>query len=160
MGGKFKYLLLFVFLLGWFSSSSYSYLDFAEKPYSAFSNEISSPSDWIKQDSIKIYDDKIIINIKNASWAQFADTNSMDPVLDQGANSIQLTPKNPSDLAIGDIISYKAGFIKGTVVHRIIEINFDEEGWYAITKGDNNRVQDPDKVRFSQIKHVLVGVLY
>jgi hypothetical protein len=158
---KFRYLalILIVFVLGWFSSVVYSYLDFSEKPF-GFSNEVFSPSDWIKQDQIKVLDDKIVISIENATWAQFADTNSMDPVLDIGANSLQLKPSSCDELKVGDIISYHAGFIKGVVVHRIVSIGEDEEGWYAITKGDNNRNEDPEKVRFSQVKGVLVGVLY
>jgi hypothetical protein len=39
-------------------------------------------------------------------------------------------------------------------------MGYDKEGWYAVTKGDNTGMNDPDKVRFEQIKFVLVGVLY
>ena len=34
------------------------------------------------------------------------------------------------------------------------------EGIYFILKGDNNPEQDPGRVRFKQIKRVLIGVIY
>ena len=51
-------------------------------------------------------------------------------------------------------------YLKEGVIHRIAEISNDEQGWYAIVKGDNNEAPDPERVRFEQIKKVLVGVLY
>ena len=48
----------------------------------------------------------------------------------------------------------------GFIGHRIISIGNDEEGTYYIMKGDNNQVQDPYKVRFSNIKYILIGVFY
>ena len=37
---------------------------------------------------------------------------------------------------------------------------FDNEGWYAITKGDNNVVEDNWKVRFEQIEGIVIGIIY
>lgn len=160
----YKYILVTVviFSLGWISADAYgiiSSLNF-EKPLSITDNELASPSNWVKEDQITIYNDYVKINIKNASWARFADTNSMDPLLDKDSNSIKITPKDPSDLQAGDIISYKAEFTTGMVIHRITKIDYDEEGWYATAKGDNNRYNDPDKIRFNQITGVLVGIIY
>ena len=50
--------------------------------------EISSPSDWVKENQIKVYPDSVILNIPQSSWASFTDTNSMDPFIDAGANAI------------------------------------------------------------------------
>ena len=42
----------------------------------------------------------------------------------------------------------------------IVDIKEDPDGVYFVTKGDNNNAVDPQKVRFSQIKGVVVAVLY
>ena len=69
-----------------------------------------------------------------------------------------LLPKNESELSIGDIISYKLG--KNVIVHRIMTIEYDTTGWYTLTKGDNNKIVDPDKVRFEQIEGKIVVLIY
>lgn len=119
-----------------------------------------SPHDWIKMDEILVYHDKVIINIDNPEWALFTDTKSMDPVIDSYANAIEIIPKSESDIHVGDIVAYKSKYADGTITHRVIEISEDSKGWYAILKGDNNEKPDPGKVRFDQIKRVVVGILY
>ena len=127
-------------------------------PHSDTSIEQKSPSDWIAQENIHILENNVVIDITDPQWAVFTDTNSMDPVLDQGAHGIQVVPGSPDDLEIGDIISFTS--TQGIIIHRIIDIGHDDQGWYAITKGDNNAVADPGKLRFSQVHRVLVGILY
>ena len=61
---------------------------------------------------------------------------------------------------IGDIIAYKANWVNGIVIHRIISKSIDKEGVFYTTKGDNSQINDPQKVRCSEIKNKLVGVLY
>ncbi len=150
---------MLVFLLGWLSNSAFSYINDAQLPYSKVTDKLS-PNDHIKQDQIKANSDIIIINVKDAYVAGFADSNSMDPLLDASSNGIEVIPKNPEQLSIGDIIAYEATWTSGIVIHRIIFISNDEQGWYAITKGDNNQVEDPEKVRFTQVKYLLIGILY
>ena len=84
----------------------------------------------------------------------------MDPFIDAEANSFEIKPGNESDIKVGDIISYKPSDYSGMIVHRVIKIGMDEQGWYATVKGDNLKSPDPDKVRFSQINGVLVGIIY
>ncbi len=119
-----------------------------------------SPSDHITKDKIHVYEDKIIINISNAIWSEFADTNSMDPLLDVTANGIEIRPKSAEQISVGDIISYKSDKLGGVVIHRVIEKGEDEKGTYFVVKGDNNPVSDPEKVRFDQVQGILVGVIY
>jgi hypothetical protein len=141
-----------------FSSSSTP-----EKPeayYKESTFEKASPSDWIKESQIKVYDDKVIIEIKNAEWAKFTDTNSMDPILDKDTNAIEIVPRSYRDINIGDIVSYEINGVQGIIIHRVIETGFDEKGWFAITKGDNLESTDPFKIRFSNIKRVVVAVIY
>lgn len=115
------------------------------------------PQDRITEDMIEIYSDKIIIKVQDASISEYADTNSMLPIIDKGANGIRIQPKSENDIKVGDIISFESEY--GLIVHRVVEISEDDEGKYFITKGDNNAFSD-GKVRFEQIKYVTVGVLY
>jgi hypothetical protein len=119
-----------------------------------------SPQDRIAEENIRVEKDRVIINVPNAVWARFTDTKSMDPVLDVGANAIQIIPKDPSEIFPGDIVSYQSRYADGIIIHRVIEIGYDEEGWYAIMKGDNNPRPDPGKIRFSQVRRVLVAIIY
>ena len=111
-----------------------------------------------KQDQIKVYDDKIIIDVQGAQWANFADTNSMDPFLDEGSNALQLVPTSAEDIHVGDIVSYKKG--DSRIIHRVIYIGEDEDGTYFVLKGDNNPTSDPGKIRFEQIDRILFAIIY
>ena len=129
---------------------------FATQP----SYDIASPHDRISEDKIHVYEDKIVIDVQGASWATYADTNSMDPVLDKGVNGIEIKPQGEDDLHIGDIVAYEPDKFRGLVIHRIVNIQEDEEGKYFTLQGDNNQNTDPEKVRFNQIQWVLIGVIY
>lgn len=119
-----------------------------------------SPSDWIKEDQIKVYKDRIVIEVDDAIWARFADTGSMDPVLDAGTNGLEIKIDDPSKLRIGDIVSYKSTLTEGIIIHRIVFIGEDKDGRYFVMKGDNLPSNDPEKVRDEQLQYVLVGLLY
>lgn len=120
--------------------------------------EIANPKDRIPESDIFVYSDHVVLNIKNAQWSKFTDTNSMDPVIDAGANALHIVPQYPEDIQIGDIISYESEY--GIIIHRVKQIGYDQDGWYAIAKGDNNPTDDPFRVRFNQIKRVVVGIIY
>lgn len=128
-----------------------------ENPENDASSERYSPYDWIKEEQIKVYHDKIVVEVPNAKWAKFSDTNSMDPVFDKEANVLQIVPEKTSDIHLGDIISYNTE--EGAVIHRVVEIGYDGD-WYAVTKGDNNKNQDKERVRFKDISKVVVGIIY
>ncbi len=122
--------------------------------------ERASPGDRISEDQIQVLKDKVVLDIPNAQWSTFTNTNSMDPVLDKGANAIQIAPASASEIAVGDIVSYDNVQASGTVIHRVIETGTDDKGWFAIVKGDNNPYKDAEKVRFSQIRRVVVAIVY
>ncbi|MEA3429932.1 MAG: signal peptidase I [Nanoarchaeota archaeon] len=158
---KIAIITILIFIFSILVGNVYSqYSGEYEKPSSIIKAEKISPYDHISQDQIKVYNDKIIITIDNATWARFTDTNSMDPIIDIGANSIEIKPKSINQVHIGDIISYKSNFMDGIIIHRVIDIGEDKEGAYFYTKGDNNLIRDPEKVRFEQIHGIVVGVLY
>ncbi|MEK6867463.1 MAG: signal peptidase I [Nanoarchaeota archaeon] len=122
------------------------------------SAEIMSPEDHITEEQIKVYDDRVVLDVDDPIWSSFTDTNSMDPLLDVGANGIEIKPQFEDDISVGDVISYKSG--NGVVIHRVIEIGTDEEGTYYIVKGDNNPIADKEKIRFEDIQGILIAVVY
>ena len=129
-----------------------------QQPSVYTSQERYSPQDRISTDQISVMSDKVILQIEKPMWAGFADTNSMDPFIDAGANSIEVKPSNALDIKEGDVISYYLG--EDILVHRVIMVGEDSEGIFYIVKGDNNSRPDPDPVRFEQVHGVLVAVIY
>ncbi|MFT4304053.1 MAG: signal peptidase I [Candidatus Woesearchaeota archaeon] len=161
---KHLILVIIIFSLGWLSNDLVS--DFnLERPSTitgqtvlAYGIDRPSPSDIIPESKIHVLSDRIIIEVDNPQWARFTNTKSMDPVLDVGANALQIVPTSTEQIHVGDIISFKTR--SGVIIHRVIEIGEDEDGWYAITKGDNNPFPDPGKVRFKDVTKLLFGVIY
>ena len=84
----------------------------------------------------------------------------MDPLIDEGTTTIEITPKYASEIKVGDIIAYDMEGYDYAFVHRVIKIGNDKDGIYFTTKGDNFWQEDPDKVRFSQVEGIVVGILY
>ncbi|MCX6709821.1 MAG: hypothetical protein NTV63_02595 [Candidatus Woesearchaeota archaeon] len=119
-----------------------------------------APADRISESQIYVFNDKIIINLKNAEWASFTPTHSMEPVLNENSNAIEIVPVSEDEIKIGDIISYESEYAEGTIIHRVAKIGNDENGWYCIAKGDNNPSEDPGRIRFSQIRRVVVAIIY
>jgi hypothetical protein len=131
-----------------------------EQLFSDRAPEVASPCSRIKASQILVTQEKVEIDFKDAEWAMFTDTNSMDPVLDADSYAIEYVPKSETELCVGDIASYSPKNADGVIIHRIVEIGSDSGGWYALFKGDNLPYKDPEKVRFSQIRRVVVGILY
>ena len=106
-----------------------------------------------------VFDEYAIINVSGLSFAQYEDTNSMDPFLDSECNGLEIVPKE-EDLDVGDIVAYRSTKVDGLIVHRIVGTGFDQNnGEYYILKGDNNSRPDPEQVSFNQIEFLLVGVI-
>jgi len=147
-------LLVIIFMSG------FSLINISQEPFSISAKEIDSPYNRINEDQIEIYNNKVIINIKDPEYARFTNTNSMDPVLDETANAIEIIPKSEEDIHLGDVVSYKSKLVNSVIIHRIIKISRDEKGTYYTLKGDNNKLPDPEKVRFNQIERVVVAIIY
>jgi len=154
---KYSFIFLLGILIGLQISNSGPINSALEFAHAQSSENKESPSNWINEDRIKVYNDHVRIDINNPQWATFAPTKSMDPVFDQGAYAIQIKPKQ-NQLQVGDIITYRSE--EGIpIIHRIIEIGNDGE-WFAYVKGDNNPRKDPGKVRWQQVEKVLVAIIY
>ena len=147
-------LLVIIFLSG------FSLINISQEPFSISAKEIDSPYNRVNEDQVEIYNNKVIINIKNPEYARFTNTNSMDPLLDETANAIEIIPKSEEDIHPGDVVSYKSKVVNSVIIHRIIKISKDEKGTYYTLKGDNNNMPDPEKVRFNQIERVVVAIIY
>ncbi|HLG23420.1 MAG TPA: hypothetical protein VI564_00655 [Candidatus Nanoarchaeia archaeon] len=119
-----------------------------------------SPKNWIDRSKIFVYNDEVILKIDNPQWAVFTDTKSMDPVIDSTSKAIEVVPQSEADISVGDIVAYESKYKDGVIAHRVVEIGSDSSGWYARIKGDNNDYVDPGKVRFEQIKRIVVAVIY
>ncbi len=151
-------ILSILILLLLFANLAYSFN--LKNPSVFVSNELISPADRITERNIHIYSDKIIIDLPGATYARYADTNSMDPIIDKNATGIEIIPNSENEIQIGDIITYQPTWSNNLTVHRVIEIGIDEDGWYCYAKGDNTSIIDPERIRFNQVKYILVGVLY
>lgn len=154
-----------VFSLGFLSSNIYAEMNpqapFANQPLSdGRTDEVAGPSDWIKENQILVFNSQVVLDLKDAEWATFTDTHSMEPVISSRANAIEVRPKSTDEIQVGDIISYQSEYADGTIIHRVIEKNVDDIGTYFIVKGDNNPQPDPGKIRFEQIQRVVVAVVY
>ncbi len=119
--------------------------------------ELLSPADRINLNDISVGDSSVTIRISGSILYAIADTNSMDPTIDEDSTIVAVRPASQSDLHVGDIVLYRSG--SSLIIHRIIETGVDASGWYCIPKGDNNSAAD-GKVRFSQVEAVVVGILY
>ncbi len=149
-------LLIISFIFGWFLNSLFLTLDVhKEKPFFG-SEERSSPYDRVKERNLQLFSDKLVINFPYIQLASYADTNSMDPLIDEHANGLEIIPESEEEVHVGDIIAYQSG--DDLISHRVTFIGEDGLGWYAIAKGDNS--DKPEKVRFGQIKYILIGILY
>ncbi len=149
----------FVFLIGILAGFTLLYMELGttENPFSLESKTNIAPQDWVPEKNIHLYPDRIIIDLPDASISRDADTGSMKPLFDKGANGIRIVPKSEEQIKVGDIITYEREGI--LIVHRIVEKGTDQEGTYFITQGDNNTLPD-GKVRFKDVKYVTVAVVY
>jgi hypothetical protein len=121
--------------------------------------EKNSPYDRVNEEQIKVYKSLIIIHINNSELVSLENTNSMDPLIDEKSNVIQIKPKSEEDIFVGDIVSYE-GPSKRLILHRVAGIGEDEQGKFFMLGGDNADSLDPVKVRFGKIKGVIVGIIY
>lgn len=75
-------------------------------------------------------------------------SGSMEPTIDVA--DIVITKETKDDLQEGDIIAFQDSNI--VTVHRIVDINTEEEETSYQTKGDNNNTVDSERVKLSEVK--------
>ena len=119
--------------------------------------DLAAPQDRIPESRIWITEDQAIIRMQGLQWAAFAPTGSMLPTFGAGHHALQIIPTTPEDIQPGDIISFET--TRGVIIHRVQAVGHDKRGWYALTQGDNAGA-DPEKLRWRQVKKVLVAIIY
>lgn len=116
------------------------------------------PQSRIDFQDLDIDRNAVLIQAADVTPALIGPTGSMRPILDEGTIVLELPVMKPEELYPGDIIIYE---LDGTrIIHRIVALGYDTDGWYAIAKGDNNPEPDPEKIRFAQIRGVVGGIIY
>ena len=123
--------------------------------------QVTAPYDRIQEKNINVYADKIVIDLKDLpdrkiSWATYADTKSMVPTIGKGCNGLEFVPTATAEVHRGDMIAFVRE--DALIIHRVVDISSDEQGWFVKTKGDNNQFLD-EKIRFSQIKFITFGII-
>ncbi len=126
------------------------------------SRDLPHPYARIPLQDVHVYNSRVVIDVPGAIPVLLADTHSMDPLADNDSKVIAVAPQDERDIYVGDIVGYHCSSCNATevIMHRVVAIGTDSEGTYYTLKGDNNVVPDPDKVRFSQIRTVVVGIIY
>ncbi len=142
-----------------FQENTYSNNIYRETPYEGI-RDIPSPQDYIQQEQIQVFRDRVIINTENIKWAAFEDTKSMLPYINKDSHALQIEPACPEEISVGDIVSYKSNYADGIIIHRVVHKDIDEQGPYFILRGDNNPSNDPGKIRCEQIQRRLIAIIY
>lgn len=117
-----------------------------------------TPKNRVDLSDLHFTERTVVLNIDGAMPGVIAPSNSMAPLLSADNVVLEKVAESPGDVFVGDIIIFEQDGIR--IIHRVIEIGWDESGWYAITKGDNNPQPDSEKVRFGQIRGLVVGIVY
>lgn len=160
---KSLFIFLLAFVLGMLATTMYADYTRGELSIPAGMQgtyDLPSPEDYISEEDILVYKDKVIIRLDSPQWASFSPTRSMDPVLDAGHNAIEIALKSMDQVQVGDIVSYYSKKADSTIIHRVIYKGTDDDGQYLIMKGDNNPSRDPEKVREDQLRRKVVGIIY
>lgn len=87
----------------------------------------SPPQDRIPQENIIVSNRSVSIFVNSPQWAAISDTKSMEPVLAYGSHAIGIEPSSPTEIQVGDIVSYR-DYLNDTVIHRVAEMGYDDEG--------------------------------
>lgn len=85
-------------------------------------------------------------------------TNSMEPNIRMG-DAVICKKIKTEDLKEGDVITFSKDGESITITHRIIKIEDNNGKKSYITKGDNNTLEDNEKVEDSQIRGKMVIVI-
>jgi len=121
-----------------------------------------TPKDRIEQDNINFRKVKVSIDLSKFNgkchMSQYSNSDSMLPLLDKGHNGVSCVPNGPSDIRVGDVISFIHG--NSTVVHRVVRVGQDTEGYFYLTKGDNLDRKDSVVTRYGDVVGVLVMIIY
>lgn len=158
-----KWESLGVFLFGFFSCALIFFVGVSDLEFPAstgfviFEGSEEAPMDHVGEEDIIVLEDRVILKISGVTLSGYADSGSMVPVLDEGANGIRIVPSSESEVDVGDIVSFR--IMEKLVVHRVVEKGEDDEGIWFEVKGDANLVGD-GRVRFEDIEYKTIAIIY
>ena len=124
--------------------------------------EIPSPRVAIDRNDIILGTD-IILKGVTAQKIDVLNTNSMEPALDAGHTIfISNAPKYMSTDVIkpGDVIIYKSWTGTGNIIHAVVEVGTDAQGWYCRTQGWHLNQIDPQIIREYELVAVALGIIW
>ena len=144
-----------------------TWLDFLKSLFSPFKSggatgNLPSPRVPIKWQDIYWDAQTNTLSIKllpNVIKNTVQNTNSMEALLD--ANHIVILSNNQvykDALKLGSIVVWLSS--PSNIIHSIVEIGEDEQGWYCYTQGANIDSRDTMKVRKENIEWVAIGVFW
>lgn len=137
--------------------------------------ERHSPSDILTEDGIHVLALTVMIDLLKTNIpftkpplvrvSSVQNTNSMDPVVDCGHNTILIAGDGEENQKIlcdfikaGDIAVYEAP--GKFIIHRVKKIEVVNGIRYFTFRGDNNSVDDTPRVTDNAIKWLCVGVVF
>ena len=123
-------------------------------------NKLSAPESNSSKslDELQKFNDSISFS-RDVFITRIEGTGSMRPTLDGETLVFEHSINSSSEVHVGDIISYNRSDSDAFIIHRVIKIGNDSQGWFAVMKGDNNYYAD-GKIRESQLRHKVDGVIY
>ncbi len=127
--------------------------------------EQPSPQDFIKRHQIFWNEDEGSVTIHGIKGRvripEIADTNSMDGLMDYGHNVLLVEEFDRNKLIVGDIVVFRPTMYRtNSIIHRISKIGEDEDGRWYFTRGDNNAIRDPYRLRNQHIGWLCIGIIY
>jgi len=115
--------------------------------------------DIAREDIICASKDVTVRSLKGVAISTVQGTNSMEPLIDIGHTIILSNNSKYVDaLDLGSIIIWN--YNGERVIHSIIEIDSDSDGWYCKTQGLNITRPDSYRIRKRHIEQVLLGVIF
>lgn len=108
----------------------------------------------------------IIIAVLLSAHLNVVVSGSMEPafyrgdiVVTEGTNIYGFQEFNPdTDVDVGDVVVYDAVWYSEPVIHRVINVDYQNGSKYFEIKGDNNNQADPYLVTPSQIRAKVVTI--
>ncbi len=144
---------------------------FKKKPTSTADYELPSPKKRTPDSCVRLRDEDdgtctlTVKGLKGFSYVtSVPDTNSMEPLLDEGVLCVNEPVDDVGDLIVGDVITYERppALGGGHIIHTVVNISTDGQGWYCETQAGNPKVtvKDPDKVRAGWVRYILRVIIW
>lgn len=145
--------LMTVLLLGGYATASDTYI-LTIRNIKAY--PLIAPEATISLDDFRYVGGKVQLNIAGLKFG-VGNGASMLPVA--GDDNIFIMKEiDYIQVKVGDFIVYET--FAGLIVHQIVELGEDSNGWYADARGINNWETDLFRVRKESVRYRVMGIFY